>query len=45
MYHVYKKGYNTLPNLRKLKNEEVFEKDKKDSDLIQKEKKDRGYEE
>jgi len=39
MYHVYKKGYNTLPNLRKLKNEEVFEKDKKDSDLIQKEKK------
>lgn len=38
MHHVYKKGYSTLPNLRKISKEEVFEKDKKDSIDIQIEK-------
>jgi len=38
MYDVYKKGYNTLPNLRKLNPEEVFEKDKSDSQTLRIEK-------
>lgn len=37
--HAYKNGYSTLPNLKKIKAEEVFEKDRKESYLIQKEKK------
>ena len=40
MYHIYKNGYSTLPNLRKINNEEVFEKNHDESLLIQKEKKD-----
>jgi hypothetical protein len=39
MYHAYKDGYSTLPNLKKLKNCEVFEKDHSDSYLVQEEKK------
>jgi hypothetical protein len=39
MYDIYKKGYNTLPNLKKLSESEVFEKNKADSALIQIEKK------
>lgn len=39
MYHVYKDGYNTLPNLKKINFEDVFEKDHKESVFIQKEKK------
>jgi hypothetical protein len=39
MYHVYKNGYSTLPNLKKIPKEEVFEVDKKESEEIQKEKK------
>jgi len=39
MYHVYKDGYSTLPNLKKLKNNEVFEKDHSESEFIQQEKK------
>lgn len=39
MFHVYKNGYSTLPNLKKLQTHEVFEKNKEDSLLIQKEKK------
>lgn len=35
---VYKNGYNTLPNLKKLKPEEVFEKNTDDSRIIQIEK-------
>jgi hypothetical protein len=38
-YHAYRNGYNTLPNLRKLQLNEVFEEDNHDSILIQKEKK------
>lgn len=38
MYEIYKNGYNTLPNLKKLKECEVFEKDKSESEDIQKEK-------
>jgi hypothetical protein len=38
MYHIYKNGYSTLPNLKKLQASEVFEKNKSDSDLIKKEK-------
>lgn len=38
-YHAYRNGYNTLPNLRKLQVNEVFEEDNHDSILIQKEKK------
>lgn len=35
---VYKKGYSTLPNLRKLKEDEVFERDCSDLDLVMDEK-------
>ena len=38
MYHVYKDGYSTLPNLKKINFEDVFEKDHKESIFIQKEK-------
>lgn len=38
MYHVYKHGYNTLPNLKKISKKDIFEKNKKESNLIQKEK-------
>lgn len=38
MYDVYKSGYNTLPNLRKLNESEVFEKDCHDSKIIHEEK-------
>lgn len=38
MHDVYKVGYNTLPNLRKLAPEQVFERDCSDSGLIQIEK-------
>lgn len=38
-YHAYRNGYSTLPNLRKLQVNEVFEEDNYDSILIQKEKK------
>ena len=38
MYHVYKNGYSTLPNLKKLQTNEVFEKNKSDSELIKIEK-------
>jgi hypothetical protein len=37
-YHAYKNGYSTLPNLRKIQKEEVFEKNNFDSELIQTEK-------
>lgn len=36
---VYKKGYSTLPNLNKIGEEDVFEKEASDSNLIQAEKK------
>lgn len=39
MYHVYKNGYSTLPNLKKLQKNEVFEKNRTESAFIQKEKK------
>ena len=39
MYHVYKTGYSTLPNLKKLQPNEVFEKNNTDTELIKKEKK------
>lgn len=39
MYHVYKNGYNTLPNLKKLQINEVFEKNSTDRESIQIEKK------
>lgn len=35
---VYKKGYSTLPNLKKLKADEVFERDCSDWDLVMSEK-------
>lgn len=35
---VYKNGYNTLPNLKKINPEDVFEKDQTDSPQIQEEK-------
>ena len=38
MYHVYKNGYSTLPNLKKLQPIEVFEKNKSDSELVKIEK-------
>jgi hypothetical protein len=38
MYHPYKQGYNTLPNLRKITQEEVFERNREESIYIQKEK-------
>ena len=37
-YEGYKKGYSTLPNLKKLSPEEVFEKDNSDSEKIMMEK-------
>lgn len=40
MYHVYKNGYSTLPNLKKISPEEVFEKNIFESEKIQIEKKD-----
>jgi len=39
MYHVYKNGYSTLPNLKKIKEEDVFEKNNYDEKLLQLEKK------
>jgi len=39
MHHPYKQGYSTLPNLKKISGEEVFEKDRKESPKIQLEKK------
>ena len=39
MNHPYKNGYSTLPNLKKLQANEVFEKDHTESIAIQKEKK------
>lgn len=39
IYDVYKNGYNTLPNLKKIRPEEVFEKDNTDADQIWAEKK------
>lgn len=38
--HIYKKGYSTLPNLKKINLGEVFEKNKSDSNLIKIEKED-----
>lgn len=38
MFEIYKKGYNTLPNLKKLKEDEVFERNRNDSALIRIEK-------
>ena len=38
MYEAYKDGYSTLPNLRKISPEEVFERDNSESSLIQAEK-------
>ncbi len=38
MHEVYKHGYSTLPNLRKLRPEEVFERDNSESRSIQQEK-------
>jgi hypothetical protein len=39
MYHVYKNGYSTLPNLKKISKDQVFEKNKIESSFLQKEKK------
>lgn len=39
MYHIYKNGYSTLPNLKKIKFSEVFEKSSEESSFIQEEKK------
>lgn len=39
MYHVYKNGYSTLPNLKRISSEQVFEKNKLESASLQKEKK------
>jgi len=36
--HAYIKGFSTLPDLKKINPEQVFEKDRKDSEFIQKEK-------
>lgn len=38
MYHVYKQGYSTLPNLKKIGADEVFEKDQSESRALQEEK-------
>lgn len=38
MYDVYKKGYSTLPNLKKLNENEVFERNNSDSALLRVEK-------
>jgi len=39
MYHEYKKGYSTLPDLKKIGVENVFEKCDKEAENIQTEKK------
>lgn len=39
MYHVYKEGYSTLPNLKKINEKDVFEKNRNESEKIQDEKK------
>lgn len=39
MYHVYKKGYSTLPDLKKIEKEKIFEKCTKETKKIQIEKK------
>lgn len=39
MYHIYKNGYSTLPNLKRIKENEVFEKETAESSIIQIEKK------
>ena len=38
MYHVYKAGYSTLPNLKRLEPVDVFEKDESDLEAIRAEK-------
>jgi hypothetical protein len=38
MYEPYKNGYSTLPNLRKIEAEEVFERDNSESEIIRIEK-------
>lgn len=38
MFHVYKKGYTTLPDLKKINLDDVFEKNRSDSPAIQREK-------
>jgi hypothetical protein len=38
MYHPYKEGYSTLPNLRRIRPEEVFERDQGESGAIMREK-------
>jgi hypothetical protein len=38
MYHIYKNGYNTLPNLKKIDKNQVFETNNDDKIHIQKEK-------
>jgi hypothetical protein len=40
MYHVYKTGYSTLPDLKKINFEDVFEKNRAESSAIQVEKHD-----
>lgn len=39
MYHIYKDGYSTLPNLKKIQTEKVFELNRKESNYLQLEKK------
>lgn len=38
--HIYKNGYSTLPNLNKITEKDVFDKNRLESNLIQEEKKD-----
>jgi hypothetical protein len=38
MFHVYKKGYTTLPDLKKINLDDVFEKNRADSPALQQEK-------
>lgn len=39
MYHVYKDGYSTLPNLKKIQKDKIFEFNRKESSYLQVEKK------
>ena len=39
MYRVYKDGYSTLPNLKKIQKDKVFESNRKESYYLQVEKK------